>query len=483
MASRVALGWLLVLPVSLVSAGCWTAPVVPMVTTAAFQLSPVAMTSVGPVPTGTTPYSPATAPNGKPSGNPVGNPPAPKPGGSGGSGGGGASGGPGVPAGPGAPVDLEGQILQARTMMAMPVAGAEVAAEGPDGVIVASADDEGRFALAGLVPGTPLVVSAPGYAASMVVGWEGTSLTLHLLQTEAGVQRPEAMIPVSGFVLHDDISPASGAIVFGGNGRGTTFGPFTTDEDGRFEGFATSTDGVTVSDLAAWAYVQRPNEMPQAIGLTMNGAAGAGAEPIQVRLVQPSGTVSLRPTAPAGLGSARITARAPNGVEATLATWWGFNRITPCPFFALPGMALTAEVDVASDDGEARSSWRSVVQAPGVLEAKLLAYPAPPTMAGPGFGEAQTMVWPAVAEATGYRVAMRPEGNGPLLWEGYTPQPRLTFKGLPAEAPHTLEVYAIGGERSALRHVASAPNCLKFLETVDGPERCSTRRIALVPSP
>jgi hypothetical protein len=366
----------------------------------------------------------------------------------------------------------------------VPVPGARVMVSSPEGPLETLSDEEGRFVLSGVPADAAVVISAPGYVSSMVAGWSNEPLTVHLVASEAPRQKSESYIPVSGFVMSDAVTPVPGAIVFGGNGRGTTFGPFTTDDDGRFEGFALSTDGVSVSDVAVWAYMQKPGEPPTALGLKTGMTAAAGAAPFIVTLVPPAGEFRLAALGPAGNAAASVTARAPNGLEATLAIWYGLDTLAAFPYFEMPDLTLMGNVSIDAGDGLAQSTWQGAVTGPGRVDAQLLPFPGLPSLPPGGPAEGQVMTWPVAAGASGYRVALRDPENGAPLWEAYTPQPRLTFQGLPAGAPGALEIIALGGQRSDLRQVASVPSCLRWIEASDGPERFATRHIKFSgPSP
>jgi hypothetical protein len=375
---------------------------------------------------------------------------------------GGAAGGPGgEPPAPDAP--RYGWVrLAVPGAEGPPIAGAQVTAHGGDGApLTVVTDADGAFALP-TEAGTELSLVAPGHTPCVLVGWTSGPLTLHLAHPYQPAAPVGAMVPVRGTVKRADGLPAAGVLVSGGDGAHTSFGPFTTDAQGRFSGMASSTTGPAPADMAVFALSVAAKGAVTGFAYQSGAAVGEGAAPITLTLQAPSGRVAIAPPASAGRLTGALSAVAENGQAVTLRSWTGETAMAPGQYFDVPGVRLEASVALSTDDGRRQTEWRQAVTGPGTLNVSFLPFPEPPALPD-GFSPALTRLsWAAVAGATGYRVTLRQAGAPAPLWEGYTPIPAIRLHALPAEAPEELEITAFAGV--GWREIASveAPRRLRL---------------------
>ena len=408
-----------------------------------------------------------------------------------GAGGGGSSGGGGAPAPalpplPPAPTvaagDLTGQVRVSWPEGQGPaVAGARVQAFLSRGEVETVTDLEGRFTVAQPGGSGDLLVTAPGFATTLIAGWDGTSdLTLHLTTQDRPPPFFESLVRVSGQVAFEGGGPATGVTVLGSDGAGTSFGPFTTDDQGRYEGFAKSVAGPVAGGLAVWGYKTQTTGEVEALGLATDVAIGGASAPASVTLHAATGGVSLAARGPAGRRSAAVVAEAANGAAVVLRAWGPHEALDVCPFFEVAGGRLMVQVLVESDDGQARSAWRGEVAGPGELTADLIGFPGPPMAMPAGLVDGAPLRWAAAEGATAYRLATRRGGDAAPGWEAWTAVPGLTLRGVTGVAAETLEITALGGASQDLFQLASvdAPRRLRWPQESSG-VRTSVRTISL----
>jgi hypothetical protein len=369
-----------------------------------------------------------------------------------GSGGGGAA----AVAPPAPTADLEGRVLASLPDgEGGPIAEARVAAYGrgaaPDAEVLT--DAEGRFRLAAVPTDRLIVVSAPGHAPSVVAGWDGGPLTLHVAASSVPTLASEVLVPVSGTVLTPEGTPAAGAIVVGGNGRGAAFGPLVADEAGRYAGMAVSFEGTRATDLAVWGFRQPAGGGVTALGLAEGVTIGQGAAGARVSIRPASGTWTLAPNAPSGALAATAVAVASNGMAVTLKAWEPGAALAPCGFFEVPGARLEARVVAESADGAARSVWNGPVAEPATVAPTLLPYPTVPTWTDATFAPGAELSWSPCAGAGAYRLSLLARDRGEPLWEGLAVAPRLTLHGLAAPGADAVRLTAMQGV--AMRSVAA----------------------------
>jgi hypothetical protein len=386
----------------------------------------------------------------------------------------------GVPAG--TPTDLDGDVFEAYPEgVGKAIPAARVAALVGGKPVETDADEHGHFKLQGIPSGSALVVTAPGYVPSVLSGWDGASLEVHLAVGSPLTPRFEQYLPVQGDVtMGDDV--AAGAIVIGGNNRGTSFGPFIADERGHFSGLAVSYEGTAATDLATFALLEPGSAEPSALGLALGGAIGEDAAAIQVELQRPQGQVHFDPSGPAGSRLAKIVGHAPNGLEVAVSSWSDTQDLGHAPYFEITGGALLARVEVECPDRQAHTVWRQKVQQPGLIKADLLDFPAAPSVRLANVAEGASLTWPAVAQADAYRVVLRQHGATLPLWEGYTRTASIGFRGLPTELPDELEIIAMLGDGANLRQLASlgGPRFLRWFDA-GTQDRFASRIIPLLP--
>ncbi|MNS99961.1 hypothetical protein D3C72_1343770 [compost metagenome] len=263
----------------------------------------------------------------------------------------------------------------------------------------------------------------------------------------------EVLVPVGGTVLTPEGTPAAGAIVVGGNGRGAAFGPLVADEAGRYAGMGVSYEGTRATALAVWAFRQPAGGGVTALGLAEGVTIGQGAAGGRVVIRPATGTWTLAPNAPAGTLAATAVAVAPNGMAVTLKAWEPGTALAPCSYFEVPGARLEARVVAESADGMARSVWNGPVEGPVTVAPTLLHYPSVPNWTGEALAPGAELSWSPCTGAGAYRLSLLARDRGEPLWEGLATAPRLTLHGLAAPGADSVRLTAMQGV--AMRSVAS----------------------------
>jgi len=335
------------------------------------------------------------------------------------------------------------------------IAAATLTAHGAFGTLAATAGADGAFSLALPDGRAELVVRAPDHATLCLPAWGDGPLDLHLA---SALLPPTSLagVPIAGTVTAADGTPAAGATVMGGDGRGGRFGPVVADAAGRFAGIADVPAGST-RPFALFGLLRGGRDSVQGLGLAADVAIADGAAGVAIALAPPSGQVRLK-AASAGPAwtEAAVAVRATNGERVTLARWRPDDGGPPTQFFAGAGFQLEGSAAATAGGGSTMSAWRQDLATPGDVAPALLGYPALPA-ARPA--EGVRLDWPAVAGATGYRLALREPGRPAPLWEAYAPRSELVARGLPDPAPAELElsITALAGDGAALRALAGLP--------------------------
>ena len=345
----------------------------------------------------------------------------------------------------------------------------------------AMTDAEGRFVLAHGGGSGELVVSAPGFATSQLVGWDGMpGLTLHLAAAARPLAAALVTLPVAGRVVDEEGVAVAGAEVIGSDGARTTFGPLVTGPDGRFAGFAMSGGG-TAAEVAVWACSRALDGTPIGLGLAVGVPLGATASATVVVMRPPVGVLSISPTGPAGDRQVVLAAEAPNGASLVLRAWAPGEPLGDCPFFEVPDGRIAASVLVESLGGDARSEWRDTVPAPGLDAPALLAYPGTVVLGEGGPLDGVPLRWGAVAGAEAYRLALQVAGQASPAWEALTPWAHLSPRGIAGVAADVLEVAAVAGPGAGSRRLAGGDGGMRRLRWPgEGPgDRKSVRRVRL----
>ncbi|MDB5095586.1 MAG: hypothetical protein JWM80_7 [Cyanobacteria bacterium RYN_339] len=365
-----------------------------------------------------------------------GTPPTPAPASGGSNGGGSSSSGARPPV-------FTGTVL---TQAELPIEGATVRL--PDG-LTAQTDDQGKFSVEGTHPYSPLVVSHPAFATSVVTGLDAF-VPLHLgPRTGQG----DLFNKLVGDVVGDaqwplaDLGPGA---VFYQDTRRNSSQPGDLQADGSYRiRFTLDHPGAPRASLIILAANAAGTLL---VGLTPPFTPLAEEPPAHVPMVLADRPLAYSATGlPLGMtatGAALQVVQADGLVVAVVAAPGASGTfMVPAPG-SLPG-TLRVAIE-ARDDDQARTS---VVYLDGGAAAPTAAFLAPPVVI---VDQTQREAhWAPVPEAVAYRVQVR-RLDGGTLYEAWTDVPRVEVPAAdwPAAGNGEMIVEAVAGSLTA-RQVAS----------------------------
>lgn len=361
-----------------------------------------------------------------------------------------------------------------------PRTGTVVAAEAPFGAIAGAtvtsgsvtvvSDGSGAFSLpAPSAASATVAVTFTGRTTSLVAGWLGGDLTLHLARDPRAsaneLSGGAASFEITGRVVRAGAGgpePVAGALVTASTPGATFGGPASSRADGSFTLRLFDAPSGETSDVTVWVAQLDGDGVATRLGNSPPLAIEPGTDVGDLALAAPAGEVRLAaPLVPPFAAMARwtLTAVAASGARMVVAA---SRRVSPvAPVFSLPGVTYLAEGEATGYDGTSTSYWRRVVAAGDAVDATFIRPPEPTAALAWTTGAA--WFWRPIPEVSGYRVEAFGADGTP--WELFTELPRLTVPATRPAGPAQVRIVATS--EGGLRAVSS----LRALRLFAPPQR------------